>query len=640
MTRGRAPNLALPLTRALTQQRDYRARKAAKLQELEEENDGLRHEIDVLRETIRDLQRRGQERGERDLEKELENVKMTLAGATRTVNQLINPGLKDEMSLEGPSSRWEENVSSLRTEPYTADGVEFRTRIRAGLENGTTNNNIGTSSELKRKRSSSAMEEQFLSPRFPSDTVHADNQAPISDPTHNFEIYPDHRSRRPFVVSTQPQQWDQQGQQGTAYFSTESPQIEVDGGARHHSLPPGALRIPMPGKSHMQQQHQPQPQLQQHQYQHQHQPPRPIVLPFPVPDGPPSLSSASCSPSLGATGNSVGRYETNKSIDRFDPNHHHFNRSQPLSDMMGQAQHTMGNNAIKGDDTAAVPPVSVSKNSSQSLAPLALGISSLEHVAESSSCPPIFHPLTSSQSASNDSPVSSTSLFSSFSLSNPNASTSTNQTRQPSNSTLVDRPIPECVIQSSEKNVCCQGLFDCSALPPPVAQTLDGMATRYLREFAEGKLMSDEGNPPTGTSTAASQAGGPSVKLDRASSDSGTPSNVIDIEKGDAHLTRSSLWAIKTHSTSPSISNSRPPISPPASAAPTSSSRQQSFLSIGQEPTQEEAELLLALPTQMHSGCAGFNDSENLKTLAVGQLDTDKDCCWGVMDCNAGNTPA
>ncbi|KAJ9098642.1 hypothetical protein QFC21_004290 [Naganishia friedmannii] len=44
MTRGRAPNLALPLTKALAQQRDYRARKAANIARLEGENEVLRDE--------------------------------------------------------------------------------------------------------------------------------------------------------------------------------------------------------------------------------------------------------------------------------------------------------------------------------------------------------------------------------------------------------------------------------------------------------------------------------------------------------------------------------------------------------------------------------------------------------------------
>lgn len=48
MTRGRAPNLALPLTKALAQQRDYRARKAANIARLEQENDTLRKENEQL----------------------------------------------------------------------------------------------------------------------------------------------------------------------------------------------------------------------------------------------------------------------------------------------------------------------------------------------------------------------------------------------------------------------------------------------------------------------------------------------------------------------------------------------------------------------------------------------------------------
>lgn len=62
MTRGRAPNLALPLTKALAQQRDYRARKAANIARLEKENDTLRNENDQLAKELailRDVHHRG-----------------------------------------------------------------------------------------------------------------------------------------------------------------------------------------------------------------------------------------------------------------------------------------------------------------------------------------------------------------------------------------------------------------------------------------------------------------------------------------------------------------------------------------------------------------------------------------------------
>ncbi|KAJ3755361.1 hypothetical protein EV360DRAFT_18284, partial [Lentinula raphanica] len=56
MTRGRKKDLSIPPTRALTQQRDYRARKAHYLAELEErcrraeeENVQLKQEIQALR---------------------------------------------------------------------------------------------------------------------------------------------------------------------------------------------------------------------------------------------------------------------------------------------------------------------------------------------------------------------------------------------------------------------------------------------------------------------------------------------------------------------------------------------------------------------------------------------------------------
>ncbi|KAJ9106863.1 hypothetical protein QFC19_002992 [Naganishia cerealis] len=56
MTRGRAPNLALPLTKALAQQRDYRARKAANIARLESENELLRTENAKLRQDLASYQ--------------------------------------------------------------------------------------------------------------------------------------------------------------------------------------------------------------------------------------------------------------------------------------------------------------------------------------------------------------------------------------------------------------------------------------------------------------------------------------------------------------------------------------------------------------------------------------------------------
>jgi hypothetical protein len=49
MARGRAPNLSLPPTRALTQQRDYRARKAARIAYLERTNKELGEDVENLR---------------------------------------------------------------------------------------------------------------------------------------------------------------------------------------------------------------------------------------------------------------------------------------------------------------------------------------------------------------------------------------------------------------------------------------------------------------------------------------------------------------------------------------------------------------------------------------------------------------
>ncbi|KAG6826401.1 hypothetical protein H0H92_015966 [Tricholoma furcatifolium] len=56
MTRGRPKDLTIPPTRALLQQRDYRARRAQYISDLEErvrkaeaENDGLRRELAIAR---------------------------------------------------------------------------------------------------------------------------------------------------------------------------------------------------------------------------------------------------------------------------------------------------------------------------------------------------------------------------------------------------------------------------------------------------------------------------------------------------------------------------------------------------------------------------------------------------------------
>ncbi len=55
MARGRAPNLALPPTRALTQQRDYRARKAARISYLEETNAELNKQVEDLKAELAEL---------------------------------------------------------------------------------------------------------------------------------------------------------------------------------------------------------------------------------------------------------------------------------------------------------------------------------------------------------------------------------------------------------------------------------------------------------------------------------------------------------------------------------------------------------------------------------------------------------
>lgn len=55
MARGRAPNLSLPPTRALTQQRDYRARKAARIAYLEESNAELTKQVEELKAEMADL---------------------------------------------------------------------------------------------------------------------------------------------------------------------------------------------------------------------------------------------------------------------------------------------------------------------------------------------------------------------------------------------------------------------------------------------------------------------------------------------------------------------------------------------------------------------------------------------------------
>ncbi len=63
MARGRAPNLSLPPTRALTQQRDYRARKAARIAHLEDTNKELSDEIESLKRELMDV-REGRGRNE------------------------------------------------------------------------------------------------------------------------------------------------------------------------------------------------------------------------------------------------------------------------------------------------------------------------------------------------------------------------------------------------------------------------------------------------------------------------------------------------------------------------------------------------------------------------------------------------
>ncbi|KAF8918065.1 hypothetical protein CPB85DRAFT_111467 [Mucidula mucida] len=55
MTRGRKKDLTIPTTRALTQQRDYRARRAQYVSDLEEKCRALENENDSLRQEVRTL---------------------------------------------------------------------------------------------------------------------------------------------------------------------------------------------------------------------------------------------------------------------------------------------------------------------------------------------------------------------------------------------------------------------------------------------------------------------------------------------------------------------------------------------------------------------------------------------------------
>ncbi|GHJ87354.1 hypothetical protein NliqN6_3756 [Naganishia liquefaciens] len=82
MTRGRAPNLSLPLTKALAQQRDYRARKAANIARLETENEQLRSENSRLIREL-DVLRKEREHG-RDRQHQLSNPLSTSASASPT----------------------------------------------------------------------------------------------------------------------------------------------------------------------------------------------------------------------------------------------------------------------------------------------------------------------------------------------------------------------------------------------------------------------------------------------------------------------------------------------------------------------------------------------------------------------------
>lgn len=131
---------------------------------------------------------------------------------------------------------------------------------------------------------------------------------------------------------------------------------------------------------------------------------------------------------------------------------------------------------------------------------------------------------------------------------------------------LPSRPLPKCILESSEKNICCQGLFDCSGLPPAMTSSLHQMSTELVNATAAGRT------PPEFLPGAGHAVGG------------------------------------------------QPSRAPPAAT-----------------PSQADAELLLALPTRQlvdkrKSGAKPLTKSPE----TIEALETDKECCWGVMDCAPG----
>ncbi|KAI9639907.1 uncharacterized protein MKK02DRAFT_29876 [Dioszegia hungarica] len=128
MTRGRSIDKTIPPSRALAQQRDYRARKAARIESLEEELERLRAENDSLRAELREA-RLGNARGDDQLGRSVVNIRQHLLKALDAVNQLDGDC---SPSRSGPTSYHNHNAGGSRSENPTSGSDRLNTTHMTG----------------------------------------------------------------------------------------------------------------------------------------------------------------------------------------------------------------------------------------------------------------------------------------------------------------------------------------------------------------------------------------------------------------------------------------------------------------------------------------------------------------------------
>lgn len=511
MTRGRSRDLSLPLTRALAQQREYRARKAAKLHDLEAVNEELRQENEGLKE---DLRRQ---------DEELQRVRARLADAERALSGQVHPALPLHRLSNGDRVKPEEKLEEMH----------FATKRKRSEV-----------MEAKSASSSPSMRPSYQ----PGPSVGAVNVSHVNQ-------YPG------------PEPSGYQLQSASHLIGQSSPYNDA-------TYP---IRPPSP-PVHMQTR-------------------PPIVLPLPIPRQVSSPSLGGCHP---------GSTQTKPSSDKCCGPPKNMNNSNssavmissPLSTPGGMSPSQSGGNG-SASSASHIPVMPNGHRYPKHASSLPLPTTQSQSPSFPID-PAIFRPSADAASPSSSSHLIDPSLQSSGSRSN---SLSTSREHDMSRhhgdvgggGELPHRPLPQCILESSEKNICCQGLFDCSGLPAAVTSNLHQMSTEYVAATAAGR------SPPELPSFI----------------DGGRPHS----EGANGNHSREGLGSHSSHETTNSGSGS--------TAA-----------------SQADAELLLALPArqesegrhpdekQQHRSKAATNEVEKVKGTGTTPADaTDKECCWGVMDC-------